>query len=89
MTPDVVVKLNTKGKWVVHSNQAFKPRLTLNQEYSRILKENNSKKSNSALHQKMLEARWLIKNIEQREETILKVAVVAAVVVVVVVAAAV
>ena len=74
VTPDVVVKLNTKGKWVVHSNQAFKPRLTLNQEYSRILKENNSKKSNSALHQKMLEARWLIKNIEQREETILKVA---------------
>jgi RNA polymerase sigma-54 factor len=58
----------------VHSNQAIKPRLTLNQEYSRILKENNAKKNNLALHQKMLEARWLIKNIEQREETILKVA---------------
>ena len=74
ISPDVFIKLNTKGKWVVHSNQAIKPRLTLNQEYSRILKENNAKKNNLALHQKMLEARWLIKNIEQREETILKVA---------------
>ena len=74
ISPDVFIKLNPKGKWVVHSNQAIKPRLTLNQEYSRILKENNAKKNNFALHQKMLEARWLIKNIEQREETILKVA---------------
>ena len=74
ISPDVFIKLNPKGKWVVHSNQAIKPRLTLNQEYSRILKENNAKKNNLALHQKMLEARWLIKNIEQREETILKVA---------------
>jgi len=74
ISPDVFIKLNAKGKWVVHSNQAIKPRLTLNQEYSRILKENNAKKNNLALHQKMLEARWLIKNIEQREETILKVA---------------
>ena len=74
ISPDVFIKLNAKGKWVVHSNQAIKPRLTLNQEYSRILKENNVKKNNLALHQKMLEARWLIKNIEQREETILKVA---------------
>ena len=74
ISPDVFIKLNPKGKWVVHSNQAIRPRLTLNQEYSRILKENNAKKNNLALHQKMLEARWLIKNIEQREETILKVA---------------
>jgi RNA polymerase sigma-54 factor len=74
VSPDVLVKLNSKGKWVVHSNQALRPRLTLNQEYSRILKESNSKKNNAALHQKMLEARWLIKNIEQREETILRVA---------------
>jgi RNA polymerase sigma-54 factor len=74
ISPDVFIKLNAKGKWVVYSNQAIKPRLTLNQEYSRILKENNAKKNNLALHQKMLEARWLIKNIEQREETILKVA---------------
>ena len=74
ISPDVFIKLNAKGKWVVHSNQAIKPRLTLNQEYSRILKENNARKNNLALHQKMLEARWLIKNIEQREETILKVA---------------
>ena len=74
ISPDVFIKLNAKGKWVVHSNQAIKPRLTLNQEYSRILKENNAKKNNLALHQKMLEARWLIENIEQREETILKVA---------------
>lgn len=48
ISPDVFIKLNPKGKWVVHSNQAIKPRLTLNQEYSRILKENNAKKNNSS-----------------------------------------
>ena len=71
--PDVVVKLKNK-RWVVESNPNAKPRLTLNNEYARILKENGQKKIDGALKQKMLEASWLVKNIAQREETIQRVA---------------
>lgn len=71
--PDVVVK-QKQNCWVVESNPSAKPRLSLNHEYARILKENGQKKIDGALKQKMLEASWLVKNIVQREETILRVA---------------
>ena len=71
--PDVVVKLK-RGRWVVESNPNAKPRISLNNEYTRILKEHGQKKIDGPLKQKMLEASWLVKNIAQREETILKVA---------------
>ena len=71
--PDVAVKAK-QGQWVVESNPNAKPRISLNNEYARILKENGQKKADGALKQKMLEASWMVKNIAQREETILKVA---------------
>ena len=71
--PDVVVK-QKQNRWIVDSNPNAKPRLSLNNEYARILKENGQKKIDGALKQKMLEASWLVKNIIQREETILRVA---------------
>jgi len=71
--PDVIVKPE-HNRWVVESNPNAKPRLSLNNEYARILKENGQEKIDGALKQKMLEASWLVKNIAQREETILRVA---------------
>lgn len=71
--PDIVVKLKQQ-RWIAESNPNAKPKLSLNSEYARILKENGQKKMDGALKQKMLEASWLVKNIAQREETILKVA---------------
>lgn len=71
--PDVIVKPE-HNRWVVESNPNVKPRLSLNNEYARILKENGQEKIDGALKQKMLEASWLVKNIAQREETILRVA---------------
>ncbi|MBU3565266.1 RNA polymerase factor sigma-54 [Polynucleobacter sp. MWH-HuK1] len=71
--PDVVVKLKNK-RWTAESNPNAKPRLSLNSEYAKILKEHGQKKIDGALKQKMIEASWLVKNITQREETILRVA---------------
>jgi RNA polymerase sigma-54 factor len=71
--PDVVVK-HKDNRWIVESNSNARPRLSLNNEYAKILKENGQKKIDGALKQKILEASWLVKNILQREETILKVA---------------
>ena len=71
--PDVIVTCKNQH-WIADSNPNARPRLSLNNEYSRILKENGQKKIDGALKQKMLEASWLVKNITQREETILRVA---------------
>jgi RNA polymerase sigma-54 factor len=71
--PDIIVKLKQQD-WIAESNPNARPRLSLNNEYARILKENGQKKIDGALKQKMLEASWLVKNILQREDTILRVA---------------
>ena len=71
--PDVVVK-SINNLWVVESNPNARPRISLNGEYAKILKESGQGKVDGVLKQKILEASWLIKNIAQREDTILRVA---------------
>jgi len=71
--PDVVVK-SINNLWVVESNPNARPRISLNGEYAKILKESGQGKADGVLKQKILEASWLIKNIAQREDTILRVA---------------
>ncbi|KRH79502.1 RNA polymerase sigma-54 factor [Ferrovum sp. JA12] len=67
--PDVIVK-KYKKKWVAQLNPQVLPRLKINQLYANLLQKNNS---SSSLQQQLQEARWLIKNVQQRFETILKV----------------
>ncbi|QWD59535.1 RNA polymerase factor sigma-54 [Polynucleobacter sp. MWH-UH35A] len=71
--PDVLVK-NVRGKWLAEINPYSKPKLSLNNELARVFRDHCNAKSNAALNQKLLEARWLLKNIAQREVTILRVA---------------
>lgn len=68
---DVIVK-KTKNKWVVSLNPDAIPKLRLNSLYASIL-QNNRGQSNPQLASQLQEARWLIKNVQQRFETILKV----------------
>jgi RNA polymerase sigma-54 factor len=68
---EVVVK-KIKGVWVASLNQEVMPRLRINQMYADILKRNRES-SNQYLVSQMQEARWMIKNIEQRFSTILRV----------------
>jgi RNA polymerase sigma-54 factor len=71
--PDVFVK-NVKGRWIAEINPASKPKLSLNNALEKVFREHCHIKTNAALNQKLLEARWLVKNIAQRENTILRVA---------------
>jgi RNA polymerase sigma-54 factor len=71
VVPDVVVK-RTRGGWKVQLNADVVPRLRLNQDYARVLKEQRIS-SSGALGSHLQEARWLIKNIQQRFDTILRV----------------
>lgn len=70
--PDAIVR-SVKGKWIAEINPASKPKLSLNNELAKVFREHCNTKTNAGLNQKLLEARWLLKNIAQRENTILRV----------------
>ena len=71
VVPDVVVR-KTKNIWVASLNPDAVPKLHVNRMYADIL-QNNRSGSNGQLTQQLQEARWLIKNVQQRFETILRV----------------
>jgi RNA polymerase sigma-54 factor len=70
--PDVVVK-KVRGKWVAALNESAMPKLRLNRIYADILTRNRDA-SNQQLSAQLQEAKWLIRNVQQRFETILRVA---------------
>jgi RNA polymerase sigma-54 factor len=70
VVPDVVVR-HTKSGWSVSLNQEVMPRLRVNSLYASLLKQG---KSESQMSAQLQEAKWLIKNMRQRFETILRVA---------------
>lgn len=69
ITPDVVVR-KTRGQWSVSVNSDALPRLRINSLYAQIL----SRQRGSGLAGQLQEARWLIRNVQQRFDTILRVA---------------
>ena len=70
VVPDVMVK-KTKGLWIASLNPDAVPKLRINEMYAGILRANRD--GGGGLSAQLQEARWLIKNVQQRFETILKV----------------
>jgi RNA polymerase sigma-54 factor len=70
ITPDVIVK-KLKGKWTAYINPDAYPRLRVNRLYAEILAR--QRRGNGNLGGSLQEARWLIKNVQQRFDTILRV----------------
>ena len=72
VTPDVVVK-KIRGRWTASLNRAVIPRVKLNQTYASLFQEHReSRHSELAAH--LQEARWTVRNVQQRFSTILLVA---------------
>ena len=70
VVPDVIVRKSGNG-WQVLLNQDVMPRLRVSSMYANIMKQN---KGEAGLGSQLQEARWLIKNMRQRFDTILRVA---------------
>jgi RNA polymerase sigma-54 factor len=70
--PDVVVR-KIRNQWVAQLNEAAMPKLRLNRIYADILTRNRES-SNQQLAAQLQEAKWLIRNVQQRFDTILRVA---------------
>ncbi|CAB1370943.1 RNA polymerase factor sigma-54 [Denitratisoma oestradiolicum] len=68
IVPDVVVR-KLRGQWLASLNGEAMPRLRINRLYANILRQNRG----SSLAGHLQEAKWLIKNVQQRFDTILRV----------------
>jgi len=68
--PDVTVR-KIRGRWTVRLNSDAVPRLRINQLYASLLQQ--SRGQGGGLSGQLQEARWLIKNVQQRFATILRV----------------
>lgn len=72
VVPDVIVEKH-RNKWRARLNVEAMPKLRVNQVYANILQQRTDKNS-SQLATQLQEAKWLIKNLQQRFDTILRVA---------------
>ena len=68
--PDIFVR-KVDGRWQVEISTSSIPRLSVNQQYARLLRGNGN---HVALRTQLQEARWLVRSLGIRNETLLKVA---------------
>jgi len=73
IVPDVIVR-KKKGKWKVELNPDAAPRLRINPHYASLIKQVNNSSDTNYLKNHLQEARWFIKSLASRNETLLKVA---------------
>jgi RNA polymerase sigma-54 factor len=73
VVPDVFIK-KLKGKWVVELNNDAAPKLRINSQYAGLVKRADNSKDNNYLRNHLQEARWFLKSLQSRHETLLKVA---------------
>lgn len=69
--PDIIVS-KVNGVWVANLNINALPRLNINHYYANIVRQKHDE-SSKIMSNQLIEAKWLIKNLEQRSSTILKV----------------
>ncbi len=73
VVPDILVR-KSRGRWLAQLNPDVMPKLRLNQAYAAAVRQERSKEGFSQWSSRLQEARWLIRNIQQRFETIQRVA---------------
>ncbi len=73
ITPDVYV-VRQGQRWSVRLNPEIAPKLRVNPFYSGMIKRADSSADNTAMKHHRQEARWFIKSLESRNDTLLKVA---------------
>jgi RNA polymerase sigma-54 factor len=73
ITPDVIVR-RKHDRWTVELNPDTAPKLRVNSSYASLVRRADSSADNTYLRNHLQEARWFIKSLQSRNETLLKVA---------------
>jgi RNA polymerase sigma-54 factor len=73
VVPDVFVRRN-EGTWLVELNSESTPKLRVNADYARLIRRADQSADSIALKSHLQEARWFIKSLASRNDTVLRVA---------------
>jgi RNA polymerase sigma-54 factor len=73
VVPDVYVS-KKNGRWTVELNPEIAPKLRINSGYASLIKRADSSSDNTYLRDNLQEARWFLKSLHSRNETLMKVA---------------
>ena len=71
--PDVIVRKH-QNRWRVELNPEIAPRIRVNASYASLIKRADSSADNTYMRDQLQEAKWFIKSLQSRNETLLKVA---------------
>lgn len=72
IVPDIIVR-KERDRWLVELNQEATPRLRVNPQYASYVRRADSSSDNTFLKDQLQEARWFIKSLQSRNETLMKV----------------
>ncbi len=72
--PDVLLRVAADGGWLLELNPETMPRVLVNQKFTARLLPKASREDRAFLAEKLQTANWLVKSLQQRAATILKVA---------------
>ncbi|PVZ71922.1 RNA polymerase factor sigma-54 [Pelagibaculum spongiae] len=73
VVPDVFVS-KCNNRWMVELNPDTAPKIRINDGYASLIRRADNSRDNSFLKDNLQEARWFLKSLESRNETLLKVA---------------
>ena len=75
VVPDILLRAQPEGGWIVELNSETLPRVLVNNRYyARVREATRSKAEQDYLTERLAAANWLVKSLHQRATTILKVA---------------
>ncbi|MFN8707542.1 MAG: RNA polymerase sigma-54 factor, partial [Planctomyces sp.] len=74
VTPDLAVEKDDAGRYVVRLLDEYVPELRISPRYQKMLRDNPSPETREWIRRKVESAKWLIESIEQRYNTLRKVA---------------
>lgn len=70
--PDVTV-IKKKGRWIVELNPDYMPKINVNQHYASMARSTKNQADSQFIRGHLQEAKWFIKSLESRNDTLLKV----------------
>jgi RNA polymerase sigma-54 factor len=74
VTPDLAVERDDNGRYVVRILDEYIPELRISPRYQQMLRDSPTQETRDWIRRKIESARWLIESIEQRYNTLRKVA---------------
>ncbi|WP_243388218.1 RNA polymerase factor sigma-54 [Bacillus kexueae] len=72
IVPDLIIE-EKQGQWMVYYNDEFLPQIRMNASYEPLMGTGSDTEIKSYVVNKMQQCKWLVKSLEQRKDTLLRV----------------